>query len=623
MLFDRTRIGNMVLENRLVMPPLETNFANDDGSVSQRTLDHYERRARGGPGLIVVECTSVDPVHFHRNQLNISDDRFIGGLSRLAEVIKRHGVRAAIQVQHPGRQIVLPSVQSVAPSPLACRAVPQVPRELTVAEIEELVERFAEAVRRARDAGFDAVQFHGAHGYLIAQFMSAWSNKRTDRYGGDVYGRATFPLEIIARTREKVGTDYSLIFRFSGEEYVPEGRGIDESKVVAQLVEEAGIDAISVSAGTYDSGEWTSQPMLMPRGCLVPLAAEIKSVVNVPVVAVGRIHTPRLAEEILQQGKADLIAMGRPLFADPDLPRKAREGREREIRHCISCNTCMSSLSAGPVICLMDPELGREGIPEVKATQPRRVLVVNGGPAGIEAARVAALRGHQVKLWDDKPSLVGRWSWMLKPYIGSRLKLLAEMGVTVELGKTITPEAIAREKPEVVIAGRGLKPEIPLIPGIDDMEPVQADDILAGRREVTGVVAILGGGNTGFEVANMLARRGCQVRVVEEGATLGVGLEPLTGNVLRRQLAGRGVAFYRRARIKRIAGRTLVFDDERGDEQQIPFDHLVLALDWQPEDSLVDSLRGGDYRLIPVGPYQQPVRYVQAFLEGTAVGQEI
>ncbi|HUV44799.1 MAG TPA: FAD-dependent oxidoreductase [Dehalococcoidales bacterium] len=624
MLFDGIRIGKMVLENRLVMPPLETNLANDDGSVSQRTLDHYERRARGGPGLIVVECTSVDPVHFHRNQLNISDDRFIDGLSRVAEVIKRHGVRAAIQIQHPGRQIVLPSVQSVAPSPLACRAIPRVPRELTIDEIEELVERFAEAVRRARDAGFDAVQFHGAHGYLIAQFMSAWSNKRADRYGGDVYGRATFPLEIIARTREKVGTDYPLIFRFSGDEYVPEGRGIDESKVVARLVEKAGIDAISVSAGTYDSGEWTSQPMLMPRGCLVPLAAEIKSAVGVPVVTVGRIHSPRLAEEILQQGKADLIAMGRPLFADPDLPMKAREGREREIRHCISCNTCMRSLSdGGPVICLMNPELGREGVPEVKAPQPRRVLVVNGGPAGIEAARVAALRGHQVKLWDERPSLGGRWSWLLKPYIASRLKLLAEIGVTVELGKTITPQAVARENPEVVIAGRGLKPEIPLIPGMDEIEPVQADDILVEKKEVTGRVVVLGGGSTGFEVTNMLVQRGRQVCIVEEGDSLGVGLEPMTGTVLRRRLVDRGVVFQRRARIIRIAGMTLVFTDEQGTEQQIPFDHLVLALDWQPEGSLVDSLRGGDYRLIPVGPYQQPVSYVRAFLEGTAVGREI
>jgi 2,4-dienoyl-CoA reductase-like NADH-dependent reductase (Old Yellow Enzyme family)/thioredoxin reductase len=625
MLFNEIHIGKMVLENRIVMPPLETNFANDDGTVSQRTIDHYERRARGGPGLIVVECTSVDPVHFHRNQLNISDDRFIEGLSRLAEVIKRHGVRAAIQIQHPGRQIVLPSAQSVAPSPLACRAIPRVPRELTIAEIEGLVKRFAEAAGRARDAGFDAVQFHGAHGYLIAQFMSAWSNKRTDRYGGDVYGRATFPLEIIAHSREKVGEDYPLIFRFSGKEYVPEGRGIDESKVIAQLVEKAGVDAISVSAGTYDSGEWCSQPMLMPRGCLVPLAAEIKRTVDLPVVAVGRIHGPRLAEEILEQNKADLIAMGRPLLADPDLPSKAKAGRERDINHCISCNTCMHSLSSGPVICLMNPELGREGTPEVKAPKQKNVLVVNGGPAGIEAARVAALRGHHVKLMDTKPSLAGRWSWLLRPYITNRLKLLAELSVAVELGKMITPEAVSQEKPEVVIAGLGLKPKVPLIPGMNDIEPMQADDIFNKNKnkDVTGKVAVLGGGSIGFEVAKVLVRNNCHVSIIEEGGRLGMGIEPLTGNVLRRQLAGLGVVFYNRARISRITGQTLVIVDREGAEQQIPFDHLVLALDWQPEDSLVDSLRGADYQLIQVSPYQHPARYVQAFKEGTAVGREI
>lgn len=622
MLFDKIHIGNLVLENRIVMPPLETHIANEDGSVSQRNIDYYARRAQGGPGLIVVECTSVDPVYFRRYQLNISDDKFIKGLARLARAIQQHGVKAAIQIQHPGRQLALPSVQSVAPSPLACRTVPEVPRELNTSEVEELVERFAEAARRAKEAGFDAVQYHGAHGYLIAQFMSPWANKRSDKYGGNIYDRTTFPLEIIRRTRQKLGRDYPLIFRFSADEYVRGGRGIDESKIIAQLVENEGIDAISVSAGVYDSGEYTTQPMLLPRGCLVPLAAEIKSVVSVPVVAVGRIHTPRLAEEILQQGKADLIAMGRPMFVDPDLPKKAREGRDLEIRHCISCNVCMQS-GGQPVVCLLNPELGREGETEVRASHPKRILVANGGPAGIEAARVAALRGHQVKLWDEKPKLSGRWSWLLKPYIVNRLNILAELGVEVKLGKAITPEILVADKPEVVIVGRGLRALIPSILGMENVQPTQANNVLEGDAEVEGNIVVLGAGNIGFEVSDLLVRRECQVRVIEEGSILGYGIEPLTRNVLRRRLVDRGVVFYRRARLTRVEARVVNFMDEQGTQRNLPFDHLVLAYDWEPDEELVESLRGGDYQLIPVGPYQQPSQYIQAFREGTSIGRAI
>lgn len=624
MLFDMARIGPVELPSRLVMPPLETNLALGDGSVSQRTLDYYERRARGGPGLIVVECTSVDPVHFHRNQLNISDDRFIAGLSRLAAVIKRHGVPAAIQIQHPGRQLSLPSVQSVAPSAVACRAVPRVPRELSVAEIGGLVQRFGDAARRARDAGFDAVQFHGAHGYLIAQFMSAWSNRRTDRYGGDVYGRATFPLEVIADARRKVGGDYPLIFRLSGEEHVPGGRDIDESRALARLLERAGIDAISVSAGTFDSGEWTSQPMLMPRGCLVPLAAAIKGEVGVPVIAVGRIHTPRLAEDILRQGKADLIAMGRPLSADPDLPRKALEGRTRDIRHCISCNTCMLSLSTGPVTCLMNPGLGREGTPEVEAPTPRSLLVVNGGPAGIEAARVAALRGHRVRLWDESGRLGGRWSWLLKPYIRNRLNTLAELGVAVELGREVTAGAIGAAQPDVVVAGRGLKPAVLSLPGIDAVPTVYAGDVLGGAGRVSGRhVVILGAGSAGFEAADFLVRKGHEIDVIAEGPALGQGVEPLTRNVMRRLLVSRGVTFHRNARVERIGPAAVEYVDEQGLARQTGFDCLLLAHDWEPDETLVESLRGLDCEIVPVGPYQHPAQYVRAFREGSSIGRDL
>ena len=624
MLFDEIQIGNLVLENRLVMPPLETNFANEDGSVSQRTIDYYARRAQSGPGLIVVECTSIDPVHFHPHQLNISSDRFTEGLAQLAYAIKQHGVKVAIQIQHPGRQLALPSVQAVAPSPLACRTVPQVPRELGTSEVEELVERFAQATRRAKEAGFDAVQFHGAHGYLIAQFMSAWSNKRNDKYGGDVYGRATFPLEIIALTRQKVGRDYPLIFRFSADEYHREGRRIDESKIIARLVEKAGINAISVSAGVYDSGEWTSQPMLLPKGCLVPLAAEIKTVVSVPVEAVGRIHTPWLAEQVLQQGKADLIAMGRPMFADPDLPKKAREGRDREIRHCISCNVCMDSVFGNePVVCLLNPDLGREGQAEVKAPRPKRVFVVNGGPAGIEAARVAALRGHRVKLFDERPKLGGRWSWLLKPYINNRRNILTELGVKVELGEVLKREMVVADKPDVVIAGRGLTASTPSILGMRNAQPIQANDILERDAEVKGNIVVFGGGNIGFEVANLLIQQRSQVSVIEEGNILGHGIEPLTRNVLRRRLVEQGVVFYRRARPKRVEAGAVTFIDEQGVEKCLPFDHLVLAYNWEPNEELIESLRGDEYQLIPVGPYQQPEQYVQAFKEGTLIGRTI
>ena len=454
--------------------------------------------------------------------------------------------------------------------------------------------------------------------------MSAWSNKRTDKYGGNVHGRATFPLEIIAAARRKMGKDYPLIFRYSGDEYVRDGRGIEESKVIAQLVEKQGIDAISVSAGVHDSGEWTSQPMLMPRGCLVSLAAEIKEVVNVPVVAVGRIHTPRFAEEVLRQGKADLIAMGRPLFADPDLPRKAMEGKTRDIRHCISCNICMHSLAnTEPVVCLMNPGLGREGEPEVKASTPKSVIVVNGGPAGIEAARIAALRGHRVRLWDEKPEISGRWSWLLRAYVVHRLKLLGELGVEIELGKTITAQTVGHEKPEVVIAGRGLRAPTYPFPGIETVDPIQAEDILEGNTRISGNVILLGGGNIGFEVANLLVRKDCQVRVIEEGHFLGHGMEPLTRNVMRRRLVKDGVVFYRRARISQIQTGSVAFRDEKDALQQIPFDYLIAAEPMDPDEDLIASLREGDYQLIPVGPYQQPVQYIEAFREGTAIGRAI
>jgi len=282
-----------------------------------------------------------------------------------------------------------------------------------------------------------------------------------------------------------------------------------------------------------------------------------------------------------------------------------------------------SVLGGGMVVCLLNPDLGREGETETRAPRQRQVLVVNGGPVGIEAARVAALRGHYVRLWDERTRLDGRWSWLLKPYILNRLNMLAELGVKVELGKAITREAVSAEKPEVVIVGRGLRAPGYSIPGMESVQPIQANDILEGNAEVNGNIVILGGGNIGFQVADLLVRQKCQVLVIEEGPVLGDGVEPFTRNVLRRRLVEQGVAFYRRARVIQVEAGIVAFVDERGAEQRLPLDYLVLAQNWEPSEELLESLQGADYQLIPVGPYQQPELYARAFKEGTSIGRTI
>lgn len=330
-LFEATSIGTLPLKNRLVMPPMNSRTANTDGTVSQRTIDYYTRRARGGVGLVVVEIVAVDPVYVvSPTQLRLSDDRFIPGLERLARAIKESGARAGVQLHHPGRQAPssVTGAQPVAPSPIPSRGNQEVPRELSVGEIETLVTRFAEAARRAKDAGFDAIELHGAHGYLLCQFLSPYSNRRQDGYGGDTQRRARFPLEVVRGVRSRLGQDFPIIFRLSAEEHVEGGLTLEEGGLIARMLEAAGVNAISVSAGTDGAMEWAVQPMLLPKGCLVPSAAAIKRGVDLPVIAVGRLGDPELAEEVLQQGPGGLDSHG-PTPARR--PRPAAQGRRRAV----------------------------------------------------------------------------------------------------------------------------------------------------------------------------------------------------------------------------------------------------------------------------------------------------
>jgi len=494
-LLEPSRIGQMKLRNRIVMPPMVTQYGDAKGFVTERARNYYEARARGGAALIIIEATYVHPGgQPFANQLGISDDKFIPGMSELTQAIHRHGARAAIQLHHGGRTAKpeLTGMQPIGPSPIA---VPgrEAPRELSVAEIAENVAHFARAALRARKAGFDGVEIHGAHGYLVHQFLSRSSNKRQDSYGGDLPNRARFFVEIIKATREAVGNDYPVWCRLSGKEYgVEEGTTLEETQETARIAQEAGIDAIHVSASGPGAPNNLTSPKFVP-GVIIDLAEGVKKAVSIPVIAVGKI-TPDAAETILAEGRADLIAMGRALLADPELPNKVASGRLEDITPCINCYGCRDDLWTNVlgIRCHVNATLGREAETKIiPSEKPGKVLVVGGGPAGMEAARVAAIRGHKVTLCEKASHLGGQLIQAATPphkdSIGFLINYfqtqLRKLNVKVELNKKATSAMVEELNPDVLVIATGLNPFIPEIPGIDKAHVVQAGDVLEGKVE--------------------------------------------------------------------------------------------------------------------------------------------
>lgn len=451
-LFEPCAIGTMSLKNRLVMPPMVTNFGTQDGYVTDRTRYYYEARAAGGVGLIIVEATCIDaPVgKLSPNQLVIDDDKYIPPLRELAQVIQRHGARTAIQLHHAGRSApsVVTGHQPIAPSSIPLPGG-EMPRELTVGEIKEIVRRFAEAAERAKRAGFDAVEIHAAHGYLISQFLSTASNKRQDEYGGDLRNRARILLDIVAAVRGMVGASYPVWCRINGREYgIEGGTTTEEAQEVARMCQTAGVAAIHVSAYGYGTDPRHLPISALRDGYLIRFAEAVKQAVSIPVIAVGRL-TPAFGEKIVEEAKVDLVAIGRGLIADPELPRKAAEGRLEDIAPCILCGTCQSlPQTEGPSLrCRVNPAVGKERESIItKAERAKKVVVIGGGPAGMEAAAMAARRGHQVTLFEKSESLGGQLLVAcVPPYKDTLVELikyltiqLEKAGVSVKLRKEAT-----------------------------------------------------------------------------------------------------------------------------------------------------------------------------------------
>jgi NADPH-dependent 2,4-dienoyl-CoA reductase/sulfur reductase-like enzyme len=461
---------------------------------------------------------------------------------------------------------------------------------LKVDEIKRIVKRFAEASWRAKRAGFDAVTLHMAHGYLINQFLSPYSNLRTDEYGGDTAARTRFAVEIAQEVRKSVGKDFPVLCRISADEFIEGGLTIEETAVIANILETAGVDAIDVSAGTGAETNYVIIPLMsQPRGCRVQLAETIKRKVQIPVSAVGRINDPVLADSILLEGRADLVSMGRALIADPELPIKASQGRTDDICPCIACNIgCVDRLRKGVgITCTTNPLVGREHYYEISPAKPaKRILVIGGGPAGMEAARTAALRGHHVTLCEKETRLGGEMNIAALPphkdeintFVDYLQRQMERLGVEVRLGLEVTTQTLEELAPDVLIVATGAVPCIPEIEGVTQDSVVTARDVLMGNCEVGPRVAVIGGGQVGCETAEFLADRGVRVDIVEMLDCIAPDMSFWSREVLLRRLVRCGVDMLTQAKITGIKGKTVVFD-RGGIEGRLPnVDSVVLAM---------------------------------------------
>lgn len=538
-LFAPGRIGTLTLRNRILMAPMEKNLASATGAVTQRYIDYCEARAAGGAALIMLESMAVHPAgRGHRYQLALHDDDLVPGYRRLIEACHAHGARVGAELYHPGRETssLVTGVQPVAPSAVPCTTLAggDVPRPLALDEIAALVRAFGDAARRAVAAGFDAVEIHGAHGYLVGQFLSPFANRRDDAYGGDAERRLRFPLEVIAAARAAIGPDVPLLYRLSAEEHVEGGLTIADVCRIAPRLEAAGVDLLDVSAGIYESAVWIVQPMEMPQACLAPLARAIRDRVRIPVSVAGRVSDAQTAERVLERGDADFVTLGRALHADPDMPRKVRAGRADEVVPCVACLTCSDLLGRHePVLCLANTRTGRERQHAIRpAARPERVVIVGAGPAGLEAARVLALRGHGVLVLERAGEPGGQL--LLSRAVPGRADLcgLAEYlagaarraGAEIRLGVDATVDLVLAEAPAAVVVATGARPGMPAIDGLLDSPAVDPFEVL--RRPVPGVrrALVVGGGLLGVGVAHALAERGAEVILAEAGPDLALDL---------------------------------------------------------------------------------------------------